>query len=86
MELLSDVAARSERLCLPILGGRNLESATPLRLDRPALGLAEASGSRTHRRRANPPPAGFEELTGNLIGSENVLLYVIAQPLTNRTV
>src|SRR5512135_1818694 len=27
----------------------------------PLLRMAEASGSRTHRRRANPPPAGFED-------------------------
>jgi hypothetical protein len=25
------------------------------------IALAEASGSRTHRRRGNPPPAGFED-------------------------
>jgi hypothetical protein len=29
---------------------------------------------------------GFEELTGNLIGSENFLLYLLPQQLTNSTI
>jgi len=43
------------------LGSSRSHIATSLRSSNSLENLAEASGSRTHRRRGDPPPAGFED-------------------------